>query len=440
MNLLKFLFTLTISLLLPAFCLATNNNSINTYHFNSTNPKLDVLSIVGMDNIREMFSAGKYAWASDNAVITFYDGKVWSAPQTIPGMSLIIFVKPAYPIHGEQAFAWAEGFENSQIVISYFNGTSWSTALPITEQSNKFRFLTAEGKLWIIYQDDTGIHIQHSDTTNPLSFISLPTFGNDAFLHATLNYDDADLYFTSRSESQAFTVKRVKLDNSVTVLYQDDETFEGQVRIKNNRILLTRYESSISYYSLDKGLTWKPIQNTAPALLFGFAKGGVTCGLALSANSSDRINYCVNLSDATPMWNLTSNSSYYFADGFTDNNGMWLVTPETNQVTYWNSHTNKTNDTHIDMIAKRIFHSDYSNSSKSVGNNQLITFGTNKNNEPSVLYFDNAVWSVYPFVGKLEKEICQAYDLSEQNIWIFSHARCNPDSDNDYQMYIDDWY
>lgn len=161
--------------------------------FTSSTPTVANIQIPNLDRVRSIYTAGSYAWATDNTKAAFYDGKQWQPGVSLPDATSIDGIYPAYPVTGKTSEAWAQVETHNGAGISYFDGTQW-------------------------HKPDLIKTILGVDTTQ----FNVATSGGAIVVIGQLHYDDNKSYYSIKSSTSSAWVQ-----HSITgVLYASDPIFD----------------------------------------------------------------------------------------------------------------------------------------------------------------------------------------------------------------------
>ena len=162
-------------------------------------------SINGMNVIYSIITAGKYSLAmggisldinQSTATVAFNDGMNWTSAQHIPGLpyfSMTSTIYPAYARDGKKPFFWITGYSDparKQKVISYFDGKTFSTAIPMPQLSHRHDFIVSNHRAFVVDFSDNSI-IQSLGA----QWLSMPAIPQgSSLIAATAKNGDGDLF------------------------------------------------------------------------------------------------------------------------------------------------------------------------------------------------------------------------------------------------------
>lgn len=383
-------------------------------HFNATTLNWDEEHIPGMDYVYQIYSAGKYAWATNQNKISFYNGSKWSETILIPAITNITHFAPAFPLTGKNPTAWllAEN-ANRDIYLAYFNGTNWATvATGLNSSNGTFEIRASAGYGWLQSDKDpfkpsffrltpdqplkmraiAGINYNHGENiiaadsfndTTPYYFINRHSFFNgDQLLRVDANG----------------SIKSIELKNIV------DSDTGANMFVKGNDVvaIATKNKKMTVYNSRDNGITWKK-STTVPEDISYASKNlhnDYSDGVLYSDTENDfRPNnlvkrFALSFNDTNPAWQSFSipgefNMAFKV---MTDSASIWLFNQDVDhnyKLFRYDVLTKQATDTGLSPE----LHDSFSARVVSIAKNQVIVCGINPNRQPIAYYFNGTTWS-----------------------------------------------
>ncbi len=391
-------------------------------------------TIFNLPSINEIFSAGKYAWAVNNTTVAFYDGDNWNTAVNIEGMTKLEKIHPGYPLTGQQPIAWAVGENNKDKVIAYFNGHTWSKAVPAQLDGD---VIASGGYLWSETVYEMGADLEFVNAASPLTFTKINLPQDKIYsLIAESNNDDTPTYFiaTMTFDSNYDQLLRITPQGDIkSIPISSQSTYpinNLSVNVTGNTLVLITHSEALHNtmrFSFNNGDSWQDGYDPLPdSMYLTPAINNRVCADIINGNVNGPYESvsCMNLNNNSPLmpiFNVASTTATWPLE----QDRMWYISEEETLVKFHDFNHGYEFDTQINSVANSIQHNTYSPDARVIGPHQIITCGTDKKNQLSGFYFNGTNW-IATALNNTSSRCCISRgnaDNQAQTAWIFQPAK-----------------
>jgi len=276
------------------------------------------------------------SWVQQNAgvfqiVVSFFNGTSWSTPQVVSGAQDIdTFAPVAYNDAGQAIVTWAQG---GDVYASVYNGSSWSGPVTVTSTSNNYSTVSSLNNngnvllIWVQYVSpyDQVYYATYDFQTDIWSSPAALTTSMENHYNATAALNNSNQGVAVWQESSS--------NNSVVASIYNGSTWGTTTLISSNMPTTSQFPALALNDSGEAVVVWQFVpssgNSSTQAIIYNSGSWGALETISDSNNSTNATSVAINnLGNAIAVWNqdytINTHSANHSAHASTYNGSSWL--------------------------------------------------------------------------------------------------------------------